>query len=156
MTRCPGQPWVLGIKDGRAVKRPVRLGLRGNSHVEILEGVSGRRGRDPAQFGGPDRPARAARAAMNRWLPFEWIAAVRFLREGRLQTLFIIGGIAIGVAVIVFMSAMLAGLQANFIKRVLTSQPQIQLLAPDQVARPLRDGRRRMSRMRPCSARASA
>lgn len=35
-----GQPWVLGIKDGRAVKRPVRLGLRGNSHIEILEGMS--------------------------------------------------------------------------------------------------------------------
>ena len=35
-----GQPWVLGIKDGRAVKRPVRLGLRGNSHVEILEGLT--------------------------------------------------------------------------------------------------------------------
>ena len=76
---------------------------------------------------------------MNRWLPFEWITAVRFLREGRLQTMFIIGGIAIGVGVIVFMSAMLAGLEANFIKRVLTSQPQIQLLAPDQVARPLRN-----------------
>jgi len=77
---------------------------------------------------------------VNRWLPFEWITAVRFLREGRLQTLFIIGGIAIGVGVIVFMSAMLAGLEANFIKRVLTSQPQIQLLAPDQIARPLRHG----------------
>jgi lipoprotein-releasing system permease protein len=76
---------------------------------------------------------------MNRWLPFEWIAAVRFLREGRLQTIFIIAGIAIGVGVIVFMSAMLAGLEANFIKRVLTSQPQIQLLTPDQVARPLRN-----------------
>ena len=75
---------------------------------------------------------------MNRWLPFEWITAVRFLREGRSQTLFIISGIAIGVGVIVFMSALLAGLEANFIKRVLTSQPQIQLLAPDQVARPLR------------------
>jgi lipoprotein-releasing system permease protein len=75
---------------------------------------------------------------MNRYAPFEWIAAVRFLKEGRLQTVFIITGIAIGVAVIVFMSAMLAGLQANFIRRVLTSQPQIQLLAPDQVARPLR------------------
>ena len=75
---------------------------------------------------------------MNHWLPFEWIAAVRFLREGRLQTLFIIGGVSIGVAVIVFMSAMLAGLEANFIKRVLTSQPQIQLIPPDQVARPLR------------------
>jgi lipoprotein-releasing system permease protein len=77
---------------------------------------------------------------MNRWLPFEWIAAVRFLREGRLQTLFIIGGIAVGVGVIVFMSAMLAGLEANFIKRVLTSQPQIQILRPDEVARPLRGG----------------
>jgi lipoprotein-releasing system permease protein len=77
---------------------------------------------------------------MNRWLPFEWIAAVRFLRDGRLQTIFIIGGIAIGVGVIVFMSALLVGLQANFIKRVLTSQPHIQLLAPDQIARPLRNG----------------
>ena len=77
---------------------------------------------------------------MNRWLPFEWTAAVRFLREGRMQTLFIIVGIAIGVGVIVFMSAMLAGLEANFIKRVLTSQPQIQLLAPDQIAWPLRNG----------------
>jgi len=79
---------------------------------------------------------------MNRWLPFEWITAVRFLREGRLQTIFIVGGIAIGVGVIVFMSAMLAGLEANFIKRVLTSQPHIQLLAPDQLARPLRGGPR--------------
>ena len=74
---------------------------------------------------------------MNRWLPFEWIAAVRFLREGRMQTLFIISGIAIGVGVIVFMSGLLTGLQANFVKRVLTSQPQIQLIPPVQVARPL-------------------
>lgn len=57
-----------------------------------------------------------------------------------MQTMFIVTGISIGVAVIVFMSAMLAGLQANFIKRVLTSQPHIQLLAPDEVARPLRNG----------------
>jgi len=77
---------------------------------------------------------------MNRWLPFEWIAAVRFLREGRMQTMFIISGIAIGVGVIVFMSALLTGLEANFIKRILTSQPQIQLLPPDQIARPLRHG----------------
>ncbi len=35
-----GQPWVLGIKDGRAVKRPVRAGIRGNSHVEIVDGLS--------------------------------------------------------------------------------------------------------------------
>jgi lipoprotein-releasing system permease protein len=66
------------------------------------------------------------------------MVALRFLKEGRMQTLFILGGIAIGVAVIVFMSAMLAGLEQNFIKRVLTSQAHIQLLPPDQVARPLR------------------
>jgi lipoprotein-releasing system permease protein len=71
------------------------------------------------------------------WFPFEWIAALRFLREGRLQTAFIVGGISIGVAVIVFMSAMLAGLEANFINRVLTSQSHIQLIPPDQLARPL-------------------
>ena len=79
---------------------------------------------------------------MSRWTPFEWIAATRFLREGRMQTLFIIGGIVIGVGVIVFMSAMLAGLEINFIKRVLTSQPHIQILPPDQIARPLRGGQR--------------
>ena len=77
---------------------------------------------------------------MKRWLPFEWIAAVRFLLDGKLQTLFIIVGISIGVGVIVFMSAMLTGLQANFIKRVLTSQAQIQILPPDQLARPQRFG----------------
>lgn len=75
---------------------------------------------------------------MKRWLPFEWIAALRFLAEGRLQTAFILVGIAIGVGVIVFMSALLVGLQANFVRRVLTSQPHIQLLPPDAVARPLR------------------
>ena len=64
--------------------------------------------------------------------------ALRFLREGRLQTIFIILGVTIGVAVIVFMSALLAGLQSNFINRVLSSQSHIQLLPPREVARPLR------------------
>ena len=75
---------------------------------------------------------------MNHWAPFEWITATRFLKEGRMQTLFIVAGVSIGVAVIVFMSAMLTMLQANFIRRVLTSQPHIQLIPPDDVARPLR------------------
>jgi len=35
-----GQPWVLGIKDGRAARRPVRLGLRGNTQLEILDGMA--------------------------------------------------------------------------------------------------------------------
>ena len=74
---------------------------------------------------------------MNPWLPFEWIVALRFLREGRMQTWFIVSGIAIGVGVIVFMSALLTGLQANFVRRVLTAQAHIQLLPPKEVARAL-------------------
>lgn len=35
-----GAPWVLGVKDGRAGKRPVKVGLRGNSHIEITEGLA--------------------------------------------------------------------------------------------------------------------
>ncbi len=73
-------------------------------------------------------------------LPFEWIVAIRFLREGRLQTAFIIAGVAIGVAVIVFMSALMAGLQSNFIQRVLSASAHIELLPPKQVSRPLRNG----------------
>ena len=72
------------------------------------------------------------------WLPFEWTVAMRFLREGRVQTLFIIAGVAIGVGVIVFMSALLAGLQSNFIRRVLSAQAHIQLLPPKEISRPLR------------------
>ena len=72
------------------------------------------------------------------WQPFEWIVAIRFLREGRLQTLFIITGVAIGVGVIVFMSALLAGMQSNFIHRVLSAQSHIQLLPPKELTRTLR------------------
>ena len=77
---------------------------------------------------------------LKTWLPFEWIVAIRFLREGRLQTLFIVAGVALGVAVIVFMSALMTGLQMNFIRRVLSAQGHIQLLPPKEVTRPLRLG----------------
>jgi lipoprotein-releasing system permease protein len=77
---------------------------------------------------------------MKTWLPFEWIVALRFLREGRAQTLFIVAGVALGVAVIVFMSALLGGMQENFVRRVLSSQPHIQLLPPVEVTRALGAG----------------
>lgn len=32
-------PWVLGLRDGRAVKRLVRLGLRGQGSVEVVDGL---------------------------------------------------------------------------------------------------------------------
>jgi lipoprotein-releasing system permease protein len=73
---------------------------------------------------------------MQPWMPFEWIAAVRFLREGRMQSVLIIVGVGVGVAVIVFMSALLSGLQSNLIKRTLSSQAHIVLLPPEESARP--------------------
>jgi len=33
------KPWVLALQDARAVRVPVRLGLRGIGSVEILEGL---------------------------------------------------------------------------------------------------------------------
>ncbi len=75
---------------------------------------------------------------MPSWAPFELIAALRFLREGRMQTVLIIGGVAIGVSVVVFMSVLLAGMQANIINRSLSAQAHIVILPPEEVARPLR------------------
>lgn len=58
--------------------------------------------------------------------------ALRFLREGRAQTLLILVGIAVGVAVIVFISALIAGLQSNIIERTLGTQAHIRVEAPDE------------------------
>ncbi|HQR12028.1 MAG TPA: ABC transporter permease [Casimicrobiaceae bacterium] len=77
---------------------------------------------------------------MNPFRRFEAIVAFRFMREGLTQTLLIVFGVALGAGVIIFMSALLAGLQANIIRRTLNYQAPIQILAPDQVARPLREG----------------
>jgi lipoprotein-releasing system permease protein len=75
---------------------------------------------------------------MNPLLPFEWVLATRFLREGLLQTLFIISGVALGVSVIVFMSALLTGLQASIFNTLLDNQAQIVISPPDEAPRSLR------------------
>lgn len=35
-----GEPWVLGLRGGRAERRPVRLGARGDGVVEVTEGLA--------------------------------------------------------------------------------------------------------------------
>ncbi|HEX4883682.1 MAG TPA: ABC transporter permease [Casimicrobiaceae bacterium] len=72
-------------------------------------------------------------------MPFEWIVALRFLREGRFQTALIIGGASIGVAVVIFITALVNGLQANTIRRVLGTQAHIVVRPLEEVARPQRD-----------------
>jgi lipoprotein-releasing system permease protein len=73
-------------------------------------------------------------------MPFEWIAALRFLREGRMQTTFTIVGASMGVGVIVFMSAILTGMQNNIIRRSLLSQAHIVIQPAEEIARELRGG----------------
>jgi lipoprotein-releasing system permease protein len=75
---------------------------------------------------------------MNPLLPFEWIVATRFMREGRMQTLLIISGVALGVSVIVFISALISGLQSNLFRRTLDYQAQIVIRPPEERARSLR------------------
>lgn len=67
----------------------------------------------------------------------EWKIALRFLLDNRMQTLLIIFGIAVGSAVIVFITALITGLQANVIERTLGTQAHIRILPPDEVNRTL-------------------
>lgn len=65
----------------------------------------------------------------------ETTIAMRFLRQGRGQSLLILFGIAVGVSVIVFVTALISGLQANIIERTLGTQAHIRVQAPDEVNR---------------------
>lgn len=62
----------------------------------------------------------------------EWTIALRFLREGKAQSALILIGIAVGVAVLVFLSALIAGLQSNIIERTLGTQAHIKVEPPQE------------------------
>ncbi|PAT43775.1 ABC transporter permease [Vandammella animalimorsus] len=66
----------------------------------------------------PQRPYRQR-------LPFVWMVALRFLREGRVQTALVLAGITIGVAVVVFLAELIGELQRSTIARVLGNQAHI-------------------------------
>lgn len=72
-------------------------------------------------------------------MPFEWLVAIRYLREGRAQSLLILAGVSVGVGVIVFLSALISGLQAGLIQRTLGTQAHIVLRRPDEMPRPMLD-----------------
>lgn len=61
---------------------------------------------------------------------FEWCVALRFLQEGKTQSWLIVTGVAAGVAVITYIAALIAGLQANTVSKTLGNQAHITLRAP--------------------------
>ena len=70
------------------------------------------------------------------WPGFELRVALRFLREGHMQTLLIIVGVAAGVAVLAYVSALINGLQSNTLAKTLGAQAHISLRAPDDLVTP--------------------
>lgn len=72
----------------------------------------------------------------------QWTIATRFLREGKAQSTLILVGIAVGVAVIVFLTALITGLQDNIIQRTLGTQAHIRVQPTEEanVVLPPADG----------------
>jgi lipoprotein-releasing system permease protein len=62
---------------------------------------------------------------MHARLPFEWLVALRYLREGRLQTVLILAGVTGGVAVILFLTTLITQLQSSIVERTLGSQAHV-------------------------------
>jgi lipoprotein-releasing system permease protein len=73
-------------------------------------------------------------------MPFELIVALRYLREGRAQTALILAGIGVGVGVIVFLSALIGGLQRSLVARTLGTQPHVVVRPREELPRLLDAG----------------
>lgn len=56
---------------------------------------------------------------------YEWKIAIRFLIDGKAQSFFILLGIAVGIAVQVFLSSLIGGLQADLVNATIGNSPQI-------------------------------
>ena len=56
---------------------------------------------------------------------FEWKVALRFLKEGKGQTIFILLGISVGVGVMVFLNTLISGLQVDLIDGTVGTSPHV-------------------------------
>lgn len=70
-------------------------------------------------------------------MPFQWFVALRYLRDAKGQTALILSAVAVGVSVVVFLSALINGLQSSLIESTLGSQPHVTLRVPREAPRPL-------------------
>src|SRR5512136_466081 len=68
---------------------------------------------------------------------FEAFIAIRYLREGKAQTALVLGGTTVGVAVLIFLTALISGLQRSLVAQTLSTQAHVLVKAPERVARPL-------------------
>lgn len=71
-------------------------------------------------------------------MPFVLYLAWRFLVDGKAQTLLIIAGVAVGVSVQVFVTALIDGLQTDLIAQTVGVQPHIVVEPPREAPRAVR------------------
>jgi lipoprotein-releasing system permease protein len=71
---------------------------------------------------------------------YEWMIALRFLLKGKGQTLLIVLGIAVGVAVQFFLASLIGGLQLSLIDNTVGSAPHINILPADRAAKLIGNG----------------
>jgi lipoprotein-releasing system permease protein len=76
---------------------------------------------------------RPALSSWTRWMPFELLVALRFLREGRMQSVLILAGVTGGVAVIIFLTQLINQLQSTIIDRVMGSQAHVVIRPLEEV-----------------------
>jgi lipoprotein-releasing system permease protein len=73
---------------------------------------------------------------------FSLRVALRFLIEGRNQSLFIVIGIAVGVSVIIFIGAIITSLQSNLIEQTLGNSAHITISESSDIFRDIKQGSR--------------
>jgi len=70
-------------------------------------------------------------------MPTTLFLALSFLREGRTQSALISAAVGMGVAVIVFLSALIGGLQVDLLAKTLGTQPHVTVSRPEEQPRAL-------------------
>jgi lipoprotein-releasing system permease protein len=89
-------------------------------------------------------------------LGFERRVATRFMIEGRTQSLLILVGVAAGVAVIAYISALMASVQLNLIDKTLGAQAHVTFSALEDVVIPARGAVLDSSQRTPITAQSQA
>ena len=64
-------------------------------------------------------------------MPYEWKIAIRFLTDGKAQTFFILLGIAVGVAVQIFLNSIITGVQENLLDNTIGTSSHITIASSD-------------------------
>lgn len=70
-------------------------------------------------------------------MPFEFAVALRYLRSGRLQTVLIFSGVAVGIVVFTFMAALINGLAVSLTNDVIGNLAHVRLEPAPRVPREL-------------------